>query len=211
MCPRAQYNENQTMELKELLRIINKHRRAIYIYVTLGVMMGVLIFFLPSKYVSTVSFYIKRAADANTSFFTYEGYYGQQTALSYTNTVVGLLESVDIQSKALNKLNIQVNEVSLRRYAKHIKAKKSGPQLVALTVKGNTFSESKKLWEAVADELITVNQQLNVNGDDKLNVSKISAQPVVKKENKSLWLNIPAGILLALCAGIFIVSFKEYD
>jgi len=199
------------MEVKEIFKIINKHRKAIYTYAILGAMIGVLIYFLPSKYISTGSFYIKRATDVNKDFFTYEGYYGQQTTLSYTNTVVGLLESVDLQSKALSTLNIPIDEISLRKYAKYIKVKKSGPQLVTLTVKGKTFIDSKSMWEAVADELLAVNQQLNINGDGSLNVSKVSAQPVVKKEYKSLWLNIPAGILLALGAGIFIISLKEYD
>lgn len=211
MCPRAKYNENQTMELKLLFKVIKKYSKTMYICAIIGALLGIIAYFIPSKYISTGSFYIKRSADANISFFTYEGYYSQQTALSYTNTVVGLLESVDIQSKALSKLNIPINEVSLRRYAKYIKVKKSGPQLVTLTVKGNSFADSKNLWGAVADELVVANQQLNVNGDNKLNVSKISLQPVVKKEYRSLWLHIPAGILLALGAGIFSISLKEYD
>jgi capsular polysaccharide biosynthesis protein len=199
------------MELKDLFKVIKKHKNVLLSFAVLGVILGALVYSLPTKYISTGSLYIKRAADTSTNFFTYEGYYSQQTALSYTSTVVGLLESVDIQSKALNKLNIPVDETTLRKYARYIKVKKSSPQIVELTVKGNSVESSKNLWEAVANEAVVVTQQLNANGDNKLDVSKISSQPVVKREYKSLWINIPAGILLALGLGVFIVSLKEYD
>lgn len=199
------------MELKDLFKLAKKHTNLLLVYATLGGIAGILIYCVPSKYIATGSFYIGRTTDNSSNFFTYEGYYSQQTALTYANTVAALLESVDIQSKALSQLNIPVNENTLAKYARFINVKKSGPQLVTLAVKGNTYDTSKNLWMSLSDQLITTSQTINLTADNRLMISKVSSEPVVKPAYKSLWINVPAGIILGAALGLLVMSLKEYD
>ncbi|RJR26944.1 hypothetical protein C4561_04165 [candidate division WWE3 bacterium] len=198
------------MELKDLIKKLKKEIRSLVMFVLVGTGLGLVLYNIPAKYISTGSFYIQRTTENSSNYFTYEGYYGQQTALSYTNTVAALLESVDLRTLALAKLNVPVNEVTLRKYQRFISVNKDGPQLISLTVKGNTHEESKGLWESLSSSLIDTTVDINKSGDANLSISKITDEPVVKKEYKSIWINLSAGFGLGLIAGILFISFKEY-
>jgi capsular polysaccharide biosynthesis protein len=193
------------------MKQIKKNKSVLAVCVILGFIAGLLVFSLPNKYVAEGTLFIKRTAETSNSFFTYEGYYSQQAAAAYTNTVSGLLESVDLQSSALIKLGIPVNEDTTRRYAHYISVKKSSPQLITVTVKQNSPDSAKQLWTALVDELLSTNGQINQNGDTKLSISEISTQPVVNQTFKSIWLDAVAGILFGAVLGLAVISLKDYD
>jgi len=201
------------MELRDILKTLSKYKNTIVITTIMGALVGLISYYLlPTKYTAVGSFYIKRATESTgiKTYFTYEGYYAQQGALSYTNTVVALLESLDIRNKALQKLNLAVNEESLRKYGKLINVRKMGPQLITLTTEGNIDTEAKTLWNALSDTLLETTAEVNKDGDPKLSISKVAEEPVVKTTYKALWLNtlIGAGTMFSL--SIFWVSFREY-
>jgi len=198
------------MELKETIKLLIKNRFEITFFVLLGLIVSTVIYMLPQKYISSGTFYISRITGSNSEFFTYEGYYGQQTALSYTNTVAALLENTDLRSKAMKNLGITIDELTLRRVQKLISIKKDGPQLITLTVKGRNYDESRNLWESLSKSLMETTTEINMRGDPNLSITKISAEPVVKLEYRSLWLNLSAGFGLGLALGIVFISFKEY-
>lgn len=199
------------MELREIAKILIKYKIALAISVVMGVMGGIAFFIAPKTYSATGSFYIKRGADTlRFKYFAYEGYYAQQTGLSYTNTVIALFESLDIRFEALNKLNLPTDNASLRKYSRIIKAKKVGPQIVTLTVRGNNTEELGRLWDSVANTVIEKNKQINITGDPLLSISKLSDTPIVGEIYKPLWLCVLAGALLAPFIVVLFVAFKGY-
>lgn len=199
------------MELKRLIKAISKNKKTLIKYGIAGLVLGIAAYFWPAKYITTGSFYVKRGVDTSIDFFTYEGYYAQQAALAYTNTVIALFDSVDIQSKALAETGIPVNEKTLQKAARNTRVKKSGPQIVTLTVKGKTENESIVLWAALAKETTQAITRINSDGDPRISISEVAEKPVTKKEYKSLAINIPAGILAGLVLGLAVISLKEYD
>ncbi len=199
------------MEFKQLVKVFKKNVSNIGIYGLLGALIALILYFWPSKYHTIGSFYVKRGVDTSIEFFTYEGYYAQQTALAYTNTVMALFESVDVQSKTLQNTGKNVNENTLQKISKNTKVKKSGPQLITLTVKGNSPEESKIIWNSLAQETTTAITQINSNGDPKLSISMVADEPVTKKQFKSLSIYLPAGLLLGVALGLLIISLREYD
>jgi capsular polysaccharide biosynthesis protein len=198
------------MELKQLLNKITAEKKLLSLIVLLGLFFGILYAYLPAKHIASGSFYIKRMAEGSSNFFTYEGYYAQQSAVAYTNTVMGLFESTDLQSKALAAIRIKVDEYSLRKYGRDIKVKKAGPQLVTLTVKGNTEETAVNLWKSMATNTIETAAQINVQGDPRLSISQITTEPVLRKEYKPWYLCIPLGLLGGLATGITWVAAKYY-
>lgn len=199
------------MEIKAILKLIKKHSILVLVLALIGLIVGIGVFFIPAKYLAIGSFYINREPDNNVGFFTYEGYYSQQAALTYTNTVSALLESVDVQSRSLERLGIEINEQSLRYYGKNIKVKKSGPQLITLTVKGNNPEQAKNLWQAVSKELLITADSINTRGDTKLKIAVVSEEPVIKSTYKNVWVNVAAGMLSGIMLGIWFATLKEYD
>jgi capsular polysaccharide biosynthesis protein len=199
------------MEIKEISKKLAKYKRVILLSVLAGLLIGIAYNFFPQKYSAQGSLYIKRTVENNpNTYFTYEGYYSQQVAIAYTNTIVALAESTDIRSKALTSLKIPVTEKNLRYYARSISVKKAGSQIITITVKGNDQESADKLWNSYANVLINTSDEINKNGDPNLSVSKISEQPVVKEPYRSIWVFGLAGAVLFGIVAIFILSVKEY-
>ena len=104
------------MEVKQILRRFKKYRKHLIVSFASGILFGLTIFLVPPKYLASGSFFVSRAIEKGPEeYFKYEGYYSQKNAQDYTNTCVALLESTDIKSQALEKLNIQINEQNLKK------------------------------------------------------------------------------------------------
>jgi capsular polysaccharide biosynthesis protein len=221
------------MNLKELTSAIKSHKKLLLICSLLGLMAGLLVYFWPNTYTATGSIFVKRSVEEsikqyqiieptvnNTTtesdinklserYFQYEGYYAQQVAISFTNTLASLSESVDIRKKALESLNLKVDVKNLRKYGRLIRAKKMAPQLVSLTTKGNSEFEARELWNAVTEALINDVKRLNNNGDPAISISPISSEPTVTSSYKSLTLFSLVGALLGLTGGLTLVLLTK--
>ncbi|HNU76543.1 MAG TPA: Wzz/FepE/Etk N-terminal domain-containing protein [bacterium] len=198
------------MEFREIFKKIRKNRQVLALCALIGLITGVLIHFLPSNYTASGSFYITRKEDNSESFFTYEGYYSQQTASTYTNSVVALAESEDVKKQVLNKLDLPEDGYNIRKISKSMSVKKTGPQIINIAFKDKDLNKSKTIWETIADTLIDTSKEINRDGDGKLAVVKISEEPFIKQFYKPLLITSVAGILVGFSLGIFIISLKEY-
>jgi capsular polysaccharide biosynthesis protein len=198
------------MEIKEITKKLAKYRSQIIIFIILGAVLGVGIYFLPPKYISSGSFYIKRSISGEKNYFTYEGYYGQQTALSYTNSVIALAESLDIKRLVLDKLKIEVNEESLRKLSRMIRVKKTGSQIILITVKADSYATSENIWNKLSESLLSTTYEINKDGDPNLMVEKVSDRPVVKEGYRSILLFGIGGSLISFTIFSFYICFKEY-
>ena len=198
------------MELKQIIKKIRRYKWSFLASVGVGAVLGILIYFLPPKYLASGSFYVKRSISGERNFFTYEGYYGQQTALSYTNSVVALLESLDLKKVVLEKMGIKVNEQTLRKFSHLVKVRKTGPQIISVTVKGKSYKEAENIWDKLSETLIATTQEINKNGDPNLSVAPVSSQPVVKETYRSLYLFGIAGALISATLFSFYICIKEY-
>jgi capsular polysaccharide biosynthesis protein len=199
------------MELKEIVKNLKKHNKILFLSAVVGILCGYLVYLAPKPYYATGSFYIKRAVDSTKfKYFTYEGYYAQQTGLSYTNNVLALLESLDIRKEAMENLNLPTDTINLRKYSSMIRVKKSGPQIITLTVKGKTPTQAEGLWNSIANTAISKNEKININGDPLLSISRVSESPVVRDQSKPLWLCLVVGFVFIPSFLIVGISLREY-
>ncbi len=198
------------MEIRDILKKLRKHKRLIVLFVIIGFFFGCILNFVPPTYTSSGSLYIKRSINQETEYFTYEGYYGQQTALSYTNSVVALLESPDVKREVLKLMNLSTDERNIRKLSKMIRAKKIGPQVILVTVKSKNYDTSKEVWDKTVNSLVEVASKVNRNGDKNLGISLVSEQPIVKESFRSLYLFGTAGSLMFFTFSLFYISLKEY-
>lgn len=203
---------NTRVELKTLLAFIKKNALITTLIVLIFGLVGVGVYYLlPIKYLASGSLYVKRSVENGDSrYFTYEGYYNQQTAISYTNTVMGFLESIDVRSKALNNLGLPVSEQSLRQLGKQIKVKKSGNQLITLSVKDSSPQQAQNLWNELAKNTINTAQQLNKDSDPALQISQLQEGPVVKEVFRNVWVNFVVGAAFGLVLAFLSFAFISY-
>lgn len=200
------------MELKLLITNIKNYKRLVGVFVLAGILLGIGSYFLPTNYVASGSFFVKRAiAENRGDYFSYEGYYSQQTAISHTNTLVALLESLTLRAKALAILGRPSDDSNLRKMGRDIKIKKTGPQIITISATSTALSDAQNMWQAYSNVLLETNKEMNITGDPNLLISKISDKPVVKEVYKSLPLYMALGALGAFLLAVFGLAIKEYS
>lgn len=198
------------MELKKIIKTIEKNRLLLITATFIGLVLGIIFYFLPSKYISSGSFYVSKKTDKSLDFFTYEGYYAQQSAITYTDSVITLAKSVDIKKDVLEKMNRPINEKNLRELNKSIKIKKAGPQIISLEIKGRTYELAEETWTKFSESLIKKSEEMNENSDEKLVVNTVSEKPLTRKAYRSPWAFGATGVLAGLALGILVMCGKEY-
>ena len=198
------------MEISVLTKLIKNRYKQLILAAIVGAVLGItLYYFLPVTYYATGALYVKRSVETNPAqYFSYEGYYGQQTAQAYTSTVMGLLDSADIKSQALEILGEPLTEKTLRNLSKNMTVKKSGSQLVTLTTKGTSPETAERMWTALTDSTLQTFDKLNRNGDIFLRISKVSQTPIVKRDFRNIYLNAFVGAGLVKLLTLIIFSLK---
>ncbi len=211
------------MTLKELSKFFAKNKIAILGTGVSFALVGVVIYFLlPPKYSATGTLFVTRKIEqpepgttfspesVEDGFFSYEGYYAQQNALSYTSTLIGLIESADIKSKVLDTLSISVSEANLRKLGRAVSAKKHAPQLVVVTVKGLPSASAEKIWTTLVDEVMLASQKLSEQGDPNLVVVAVSDHPIVKEGYRNVLVNIIIGFGFGVLVSTMYFAGKQY-
>ncbi len=204
--------KSHCMELKEMISFGKKYIKILVAsMVLMGIMGALAYYFLPLKHYATGSLFIRRSIyPYSESHFTYEGYYGQQAAMSYANSVIGLIESEDIRAQVLNTLEIPVNEKTFRKYERKIRTIKSGPQLIGLVVKESDPQEAEKLWQAVADSTINTMNGISRVNDPFVGVIKISEDPIVREGYRNPVIYVLVGMGFGLMLSVSYLALFNY-
>lgn len=193
------------MELKDILKEISKNKKTLLISMALGLILGIGAYFFPKKYVAEGSFYIgQRPTDSTKLYYSYDGYYAQQAAESYTESFVALLESNDIKYTTLLELGTVPNSQNLRKVKSAIDVRKIGPQVVTLTVSDYNKEKSEKIWT------IVTSQAVNSVGKDTLLIRQIIDRPFVHKRSDNLLINLLVGGLVLPSLTFIGLSFRKY-
>jgi len=200
------------MELREFLEILNKYRRLLVlgtlVFGLLGFGMSLL---LPEKERAVLTLYIRRSAQSpSAEFYTYDGYYSQQAAEKYTDTVVGFLESPGVLKQAAELGGLSTDQETLKRLRKSVKIEKVAPQLVEVRATRKTFGEAKKLTQALADSTKERTETLNRAGDESLALDLVNPEPIVEIKKPLIFLNTVVGVLSGFLVSVLAAMVWEY-
>lgn len=199
------------MELKEIFNFCKKFGRKLFFIFVLGSLCGgVLFFIIPEKFLATGILYISRTTEESEDFYTYSGYYAQQVALSYTNTVRGLLESEALQAKALEEMQVPLTKTNLKKLGKKIRIKDAGPQLVEIEIKDKSPEKARETWEALSQNIQMASLEINNVGDPKLQITRVKEEPVIKETYKELYVFTLLGGLIALGTSTLYFALETY-
>lgn len=213
------------MSLQDFIEFTKKYKYGILSVGVLFALFGAILYFLiPNNYVASGSLFVTRSIDMPNSEdvgvqalaqkedfadFKYEGYYAQQNAVSYTATLLGLIESDEVKKDVLDELGVSVNNNSLRRFGRAVSAKKKAPQLIQVKVKAGTPEDAVNRWKVLIANVTSLSQKLNDKGDPSVVVMSVSDEPVVKESFNNLYVNISVGFLFGVLIGYFV--FAIYD
>ncbi len=198
------------MEVKDIIKKIRKSWKIVAYTTFLAMVVGIFLNFLPPKYIASGSLFVKRSIDQSENFFTYEGYYAQQSAVGFTDSVVAIIKSPDVLKALIEKMNIPLNNINYMKMVRSISTKKTGTQVILLTVKDGSYEKSQETWSQLNEILIAKLEDINVNGDNKLSVKTISPEPMVRQTYRNPLVFGLTGLIFGLSLGLILISIKEY-
>jgi capsular polysaccharide biosynthesis protein len=200
------------MELRDYITII---RRGLLLLVVLATIFGLLAFFvsqkLPTTYTASLTLYVKRqATEASADYYTFDGYYSQQAAEKFTETVVGFLKSKDILLASAKLAELPTDQQALEQLESSIKIKQVAPQLVTVRVEEVDGMEAKNFCTALAQATTERIALLNQTGDKAISVDLLNPEPLVEKNEPKVVLNSLVGILVGGLLALLLTFLKEY-
>jgi capsular polysaccharide biosynthesis protein len=201
------------MELFDYLKFIASK----WLWLVVGTVIGALAagsiaYTAVDEYRASVSMYVQRAPDAsNDNYFTYEGYYAQQVAVSFTDTALELLTNDEIIKRAAENAGLTHDVNSINQIKGAIVTKKDAPQLIKVDVTMTNRDEASRLAEGLAQAVSSRTSEIhNAGGDAKLTVAQINERPFVVLERPLLWLYAIVGALLGLIGALLAATLWEY-
>lgn len=204
--------DNQPVELKDFLKGIGKYVKFSFIFCcAVAIIAFTFALKTGSKFTASGTLFVKRQVDTNVSYFTYEGYYSALTSEKYTDSVMALAKSYDVLKAALGKLKLSATPAQLASVEGSIVARRVGPQLVSLSVSGDSRKFAGDLWLSLSDSLIQKSGKLNVEGgDNQLSITAVDQSPVIQetKANPLLYALVAFGVSLIILVSV--LSFIDY-
>jgi len=202
---------NGFMELKEIFDFFKANSAKLATFFVFGLFLGLVIYgILPSKYISSGTLFVGRAVSDSEDFYAYSGFYDQQTALSFTRTVKGLLEDKNLYAEVLTELKEDVTEKNLRDLRKKIKVKNSGAQTLSVEIRANSMEETKTIWNTLIRKTTETVELANSKSNEKLFIQKLNSEVWSRKITHYPLIFGSIGGLFFMGIGTFLIGLKTY-
>lgn len=198
------------MEIRDIFTNIKKNQKILIYSAFLGLIAGLLASVLPPRYISSGSLFVGRSVEESKNYFTYEGYYAQQSALGFTDSAIAVIRSPDLIKLLLEKTNTPQNTANYRKISKSISIKKTGPQIILVGLKSDSSEKSKSMWLELNNILIDKINNVNQNADDKLSINTLSEEPLIRESYRNIFVFSFMGLIFGAFLGLFLISLKEY-
>ena len=200
------------MELKIYVTILYKHIRTLLLIPLLGGVLGFLVATqLPSQYHALATVYVQKIPEAPVSGeYTCDGYYAQQAAEAYTDTIVGLFESQTVMQRAIF-LDPEVTGSRTIRYLKRaVDIQKVAPQLVEIEVvdadQQYAHMATISLFQAVEEKVLSV-QDDTLSG---MHINLVNSEPLITLKEPMIALFSIVGLMVGLFVSVSYILLREY-
>lgn len=200
------------MELKTALKIVWSAKHLIIVS---GLLLAAAVFVgstkIPTAFRASLNLYVSRQTQVTSDkFYTFDGYYSQQAAERYTQTVAAFLKSDETLRASAQGLGFPASEAQLKNLRAAVRVREEAPQLVSLSVTRSNSEDATNLARAVARTVIEKLTRLNRSGDSSLTIDLVETAPLLEVLTPQPVLNA----LVAFCLGIFLallaVSLRFY-
>lgn len=176
-----------------------------------GVVAGSIAATAADAYMASVSIYVqKEAAPANANYFTYEGYYAQQTAAAYTETALKLLENDEIIQRAAESADLPTDVGSIAGLKGSVVSKLEAPQLIKIDVTMPSHDQAAGLAEGLSQAVRTRTAEINRTGDASLSIEQVNEEPYVILVRPLIWLYVTVGVIAGLILSALAAAFWTY-
>lgn len=175
------------MDLLQILFFYKKYWLVILITsLIFATVFGVLTTQLKPWYEASTSIFIGREAQASSgNFYNYDGYYSQQAAERFTDTVVALLKNKDVIRMAGSKSGFGESATDVDKILSFLKVKKQAPQVLTIIFTYSNKDKSISFIENLSTEVTKRTGLLNEKGDKLLALNVVESKPFVEEKSFS--------------------------
>lgn len=198
------------MDLIKILKLLKHKKKEIILISIAGGFLGFAATLLPTKYFVEQSYFVGRKVYSGSDFFTYEGYYAQQTANSYANTALAIFDDVTIKKLTLQSLGVEINDRNLKKLMRSYDISKKSPQIVSLKVSNYNYQNALNIYKGLSDNALKINATLIKSSDDSIVIMPLDGSPTIHKAQPSIIIYTITGLVIGLLFSISKISFKEY-
>lgn len=161
----------------------------------------------PKAWEASTTLYVYRTTATKTDVYDFDGYYAQQAAQQYTDTVVGLLKTPDLANRAAQIASVATTPDEILA---GIKVRKAAPQLVSLSVTKPTADEAKVELVALAKAASERAEAQTDQFGRSYKVEMVTGQPLVNEASNNLLLNSLIGLLGGGLVGFILSLALQY-
>lgn len=168
---------------------------------------------LQPTYHAVLSVYVQKIPEQPAGGdFTFDGFYAQQAAESYTDTVVGLFESPAIYVRALQIADRDSEASAVEQVKQQTRIQKVAPRLIDLEVRSYEREEARilaqSLFKAVSNRLdeLTLEDSANLN----MKINAVNDEPLISLAQPRVILNTVVGVLVGIFIATTALLLKEY-
>lgn len=200
------------IELRDFLQFLSK--RFLIILLSGGVLGVSSLFFssrLPTQYRASLLLYVQRIPQETAgSLYAYDGYYAGQAAEAYSDTVKGLLQSLELTRDSAAAVRLTGSESELKKLNRKTKVTKVAPQLIEITTTLPDSGEASAFVQALARAGINRVKNLNASGDQNLALTLVNSDPLIETIKPTAALNTLVGFLSGVLLATAAISLKKY-
>lgn len=199
------------MELRKLLQQLKVRLLPLSLFIVISAVSGyVFVSNMTVLYRAEVSLYVDKTPETvDSGTYGYDGYYAQQVAEAYTDTIVGLLQQPDLLVKS-QKLLDWAETLPYENIESSVSVMRVAPQVVQLTVTMDNSGHATEFVSTLSDVAMNQVKSFNQEEDKHIRLMLVNDSPLVSIIKYSPFLGAIAGALLATGIGVLVVSAMVY-
>lgn len=188
------------MELRQLLNELKRQIRLIVIITLLFGGLGLAVSLTwPVSYRATQQLYVQKDAAVG-SDYNYDGYYAQQAAEQYTDTVVGLFKGAAFWSEAVTRSGVTVSGTIPKD---SLLVEKIAPQIIEVSVTWQDQQSALNLCDAWTQIMTENLPGLALSQTNRYQVQALTAAPQVEKVALTMPIAVASGLVLGALLATF--------
>lgn len=193
------------MEAIELVWFLKKNGSKILSFSLLLALAAALVAWkLPPRFEASQTIFVGRQPQSQSAnFYGYDGYYSQQSAEKFADTVVGFLRNKDLVNRALSQSGL------INQSAEPFRIKRLSPQLINLAFVHGEREKARAAVDYLSRLVMEVSQTLNVQGDSYLRLSWLEPSPLVEEKRFSPWTSFVAALLASVPVTTLVLAIFE--
>lgn len=199
------------MELREIAKLLRQYGRpVVFVSLTVGIIAGIISRVIPPSFEVSQSLFISRQLqNPSSSFYGYDGFYSQQSAERFTDTVVGFLKSREVVKRAVTSSGFPLTVSGLDGVIERLRIKRTAPQLVTVVFKDNQRETAARFVESLGQEAIKLAESLNERGDRLLTINPLEDQASIEEKRLSALIISLSTFLSALLVLVLSLPLLE--